>query len=744
MNQAVSALSSSAHIDELLIVDGMFCGGCASSLERRLGQLPGVVEASVDLAAGAALLRWRSGQQNADAARNVITSLGYTARRPGEEAAGDGVDAPERSLRLKFVVAMFFGMWTMLPSIGLYLDAAPNAAVAHGLAWAAAIASLPVILVCGRPFYAMAFATLRVGAAGIDALVSIGVAGAVALSVFSLAGGGADVYFEVAVALITLQLLARLIQLKVARRGRDALAQLLDLAPGKVARIATNGALEIVPVSQIAAGDLLLAEVGDTLAADGVVEGSDGLLDRHLLTGESRAIRVKTGDALCAGEVVVEGPLKLRVTGASGDRRIDALARQVRSTLMRKPDWQRRIDLVARYFLLLATIAAVIGGCVAVATGAGAIAVAERAIAVFVIACPCALSLAAPLAGLGATRRAVAAGILLRDLRVLTGAEKIRRVFLDKTGTLTEGKPVVCALKPVAGVSEGELLALAARVERHSRHPLATAIVREALARNLKLDTYGFFDRDEENHGQTPDHTRTVVGRGVRLESAATILRVGSAQWFEEEGLQCPFAEDEGFSRVWVARNDEVLGAIDLHDPLRPGARDAIEWLKSQGIAVTILSGDASKPVARIARELGVEGIARCSPEDKVSIVEDAAQGCATAFVGDGLNDGPAIAAADLGVAVENALDAARTASAATLLRGGVERVPGLLTLVSSAGGVLRQNIFGAVIYNLVAIPAALVGWVHPAVAAIAMAASSITIVLNSLRIREESLATVD
>jgi Cu+-exporting ATPase len=715
------------------MVDGMFCGGCAASLEGRLGKLDGVAEASVDLAAGAALLRWRPGKADPGAVCRAIAALGYVARRPYSASPAGAAGDPGRSLRLKFVIAIFFGMWTMLPSIALYLNAAPDAAVAHALAWSAAAASLPVIVFAGRPFYAMAFATLRVGIAGIDALVALGVLGAVTLSAVSLARGGSDVYFEVAVALITLQLLARLIQLNVARSGRDALAKLLDLAPPRVSRLDARGLLEVVPVREVSVGDVLLVEVGDTLSVDGVVERHDALLDRHLLSGESRAVRVAPGEAVCAGEVVVEGPLKMRVTASVGDRRVDMLARQVRTTLMRKPDWQRGIDAVARNFLLLATLAAVTGALLASMSGASLIGVAERALAVFVIACPCALSLAAPLAGLGASRRAVDAGMLLRDLRVLARAPKVSAVFLDKTGTLTEGRPSVSALKPADGVEARELLAVAAFVEKQSRHPLATAIVEAALAGGVPLHGEGWLPPDAVADART----HTVVAGGVRVDVAESVLRVGSAEWFSREGLLCPPLASAGLSRVWVARGDRVLGAIDLDDPLRVGARAAIEELRSKGVAVTILSGDAPEPVARLAGQLGVEGVARCSPEDKVSIVQAAvARGCVTAFVGDGLNDGPAIAAADLGVAVENALDAARTASAATLLRGGVERVPELLALVASAGRVLRQNIGGAIAYNALAVPAALAGWVHPAVAAVAMAASSLTIVLNSLRVR--------
>lgn len=707
------------------MIDGMFCGGCAATLEHRLASLPGVEQASVDLASGAALLRWHPGEADRTAAFQLVASLGYHARQPDEEPGKAARNNNERSLQLDLIIALFFGMWAMLPSIGLYLDAAPTPRIANGLAWAAAIASVPVIVYSGRAFYVMAWSTLRAGAAGIDALVALGVLGAVVLSAVSLAQGGAEVYFEVAIALITAQLLARLIQLKLARAGRDAVARLLDLAPPRVARITDDGFTEIIAVSAVGAGDLLLVEAGETVAVDGVVDSADVQVDRSLLSGESSPVRLVRGDDVCAGEVVADGPLRLRVTVPAGERRIDQLSRQVRSLLMQKPDWQRAVDTVARYFLLLAAAAAALGAALAALAGGDAVAIAERALAVFVIACPCALSLAAPLAGLGATRRAADSRILLRDLRVLTWVKQIDRLFVDKTGTLTQGRPAVTSLLPVDGTSDRELLAAAALVEKESRHPYAAAIVDAARAMKIAVVD----DRD--------DKRRTVVGGGVQLESGNGTLRVGSSEWLAAEGISVPQLNDAGATRVWVSTDHRVLGAIDLDDPLRAGAVAAINALKRSGIQVTMLSGDAEAPVARLARQLGIEGVARCSPEDKVRAIEAAnAQGAVTAFVGDGLNDAPAIAAAEFGVAVENAVDSATTASAATLVHGGVERVPELLSLVRSSSVVLRQNIVWAVLYNAVAVPAALVGWVHPAVAAIAMAASSISIVLNSARIR--------
>ncbi len=377
-------------------MEGLFCTACAATVEARLARIAGVEDAAVDFASGAALVRWAPERRDPQAVLRLVDRLGYHARRPDAPAGREGRRDPERGLRLRLAVALFFGMWTMLPSIGLYLDAAPDARVAHGLAWAAAGFSLPVVAWAGRPFYAMGLATLRAGAAGIDALVTLGVLGAVLLSALSLAGGGSDVYFEVAVALVTLQLLARIVDLRVARAGRDALARVLDLRPPQVRREAEDGRFEAVALAAVRVGDVLLVDDGDTLAVDGTVLDGDALVDRSLLTGEATPVPTGATAAVHAGERVVDGALRVRVERAAGDRRIDGLARQVRTLLTAKPPWQRVVDRVARHFLLLATAAAGLGAALALAGGAEALQAAERALAVFVVACPCALSLAAP------------------------------------------------------------------------------------------------------------------------------------------------------------------------------------------------------------------------------------------------------------------------------------------------------------------------------------------------------------
>jgi cation transport ATPase len=330
-----------------------------------------------------------------------------------------------------------------------------------------------------------------------------------------------------------------------------------------------------------------------------------------------------------------------------------------------------------------------------------------------------------------AARRGADEGILLRDLRAITSGAAVDVVFVDKTGTLTTGRPSVRALQPAPGVPAETLLRCAAMAELRSRHPFAAAIVAEARAAGLEL--------------APPARARfeNLPARGVRLSGAHGTVRVGSAAWLASEGFSLPPETPADVSRVWVARDARILGAIDLTDALRLGAAQAVTQLQALGVRVVLLSGDAPGPVEELAAQLGVEARARCTPEDKVEAVEAArAAGARTAFVGDGLNDGPAIAAAELGIAVEEALDGARTASAVALLQGGIERVPEVLALTRRARRILRQNVAWALLYNACAVPAALAGFVHPAVAAVAMALSSITVALNAQRVPRPETAS--
>jgi heavy metal translocating P-type ATPase len=667
---------------QVLVVDGMFCAACAASVESALARVPGVAEAAVNFAADAAVVRWAPRMPPApELLFDTVAKLGYSARLAGA-AGGSGRDGaspaggPGRDLAMRLVLAVFFGMWTMLPSIALYLDATSDPVAAYRLAIAAGLLAAPVILYSGLPFYRMGVATLRAGVAGIDALVTLGVAGSVVISLASLLRGSAEVYFEVPVALITLQLVARLIDWRLRRSARDAVVALLDAAGSRVTVEDVDGHRRSVALADVATGDRVRILAGQRVPVDGRVEAGAATLDRSLLTGEAAPVPVTAPDGVHAGEQVLDGSVLVVAEGVAGGRRIDALARQVRSLLAEKPPWQRAADLVARYFLWLTLPLAGLALGLGLMVGAGVTAAAARALAVLVIACPCALSLAVPLVALAASGAAARAGVVLRDLNVITGAARPTCLFVDKTGTLTGGRPAVTAVHPVPGHSTGSVLRAAAAAERDSGHPLAHAIV--AAAEEQGVTPEGIHADAKEGR------CRVTPGGGVALQRAGETLRVGSRRWLESLGLRVEItAPATAATRVFVACDDRLLGAIDLDDPPRPGVRATLERLRAGGLVPVVLSGDGEAPVRRLADALGLDARASCAPEDKVAVIREArARGDIVAFVGDGINDSTALAAADLGVAVGGATDAARAASAVTLVDGDIAVLPRLLVLL--------------------------------------------------------------
>ncbi|WP_405230290.1 heavy metal translocating P-type ATPase [Lentisalinibacter sediminis] len=718
----------SAARRDVLTVDGMFCAACAASVEAVLARQPGVASAAVNFAADAAVVEWQPGAHDTAPLVDAVRRLGYDTRLIGDDsAARSPAGDPARDLGLRLIVALFFGMWAMLPSIVLYLDVVTDPSSRYGLALAAGLFSLPVVLYAGLPFYRMGIATLRHGVAGVDALVTVGVAGSLILSGIALLSGGAEVYFEVAVALVSLQLIARLLDLRVRRKARDAVVGLLELAPTRLTVVDDDGVSRRVALKEVGPGDAVRVGTGERLAVDGRIFAGRARIDRSLLTGESDPVTLGPDDSLHAGEYVIDGACDLRVTASAGKRRIDGLARQVREMLAARPAWQRAADTVARHFLWLSVLAAAAGAALVLTAGGTPSEAAVRALAVFVIACPCALSLAAPIVGLTASAAAARRGIILRDLNAVTAAAVPDRVFIDKTGTLTLGRPGVVAVHVCGGADERQVLRAAATAEHASPHPIARALVAAAEESGMSAAALAAAAAEGELHDSP--------GRGVRWARGEGTIVVGSIDWLRAAGVDIPALPATSATRAGVARNGRLIGVVDLEDALRPGIEEGIRALRSRGLAPVILSGDGPGPVARIGARLGCEAHAGLTPEEKVRRIAQARKaGATTAFVGDGINDGPALAAADLGVAVGQATDAARSAAAVSLVEADATALPALFDLTRRARRIVRENLTWAIAYNSVAIPAAMAGWVHPAVAALAMALSSVTIVLNALR----------
>lgn len=699
----------------MLVVDGMFCASCAAAVEALLNRQPGVIAASTHFAADAAVVEWDEQLTSLETLRTAVGRLGYHVRTLSEPAA----EAQQRELRLgvRLAVAVFSGMWAMLALAGLYLGE-PSPAVAYGLALGAGVLSLPALLWSGWPFYIAGWRTLRVGAPGLDTLILLGVLLSVLLSVISLAAGRSAVYFDTALMLVTFQLIARIVDRRVRADAARRVRALLETGEGAVQRLDATGQVVSSAATEVCLGDRLLLSVGDTLRVDGLVAEGPIWVDRARLTGEAEPQILDALQPAWAGDRVIGGQGVMLATGLIGARRIDQLATQVRRLLTQKPAWQRQVDRYAQRLLPIAAMAGLAGATLALWQGASVFDAAVRALAVLVIACPCALALAVPLAATRAVSVAASQGWLFRDVDAILQFRIPEVVLLDKTGTVTEGRPVVVASHPAPGISDATLRHLGAIAARASPHPLAQALARLA-------ETAVGTGRGED-----------VPGQGLIWNDADGVTRIGSRSWLNSFGNAIP---ELGSTRTesHLVHQQRWFGSFEFEDAIRGSAPAALQALHKLGCEIVLISGDHESVVADVAHALGIEHISGQSPEAKLERVEALrAGGQRVAFCGDGVNDGPALAAADLGIAVAGATGAAQAAASVSLLAGGVEQLPRIFVLLGCSRAVMRQNLFWALAYNLAAIPLAVTGFVHPALAALAMSLSSLTVLLNTLRLR--------
>ena len=727
----------------------MFCAGCAATVERALRRIEGVDEVSVSFLSDSALVRHAPGAVAPDELARRLAALGYETRPLGEGGTrlSQGTFVREHGIRL--AVAAFFGMWIMLATIARYFADLPDPSYAWWLALASGVLALPVFAISGARFFRLGWRGLRAGVPGMESLILVATVAAVGVSVHALATGSAHVWFEVPVMLIAFQLVARLGDFGARRRAADAVRSMLDLSPERAWLVApagheeegtprsvTDAAPRRVEARSLAAGDLVESRPGERLAVDGRVVSGTGLVDAALLTGESLPVTVGPGDPVLAGTLNVDGTLRVRAEATGRERTLDRLAATVGRALGKKSDLMRAVDRVAGLLVPAIGAAAAIAFALALAAGEGPAEALARALATLVVSCPCALSLAVPLVVSGAASSAARVGVLLRDPAALEQADRIDTVLLDKTGTLTTGRLAVAALVPAPGRSEGELLGLAALAEAGSDHPLARAILRRAAERGVSPTAA------EGTSGRTPSgvavlERRERAGSGVVATLAGGgALLAGSARWLAEHGVDhgAVPVRDAARSRVLVALDGVAVGAVELADSPRADAPRLLESLRERGLRPVLASGDTPGAVAALADALGLEAHAALDPEAKRELVERLrGEGRRVAFVGDGLNDAPALAAADLGIATGGASDLARSAAALSVVEGGLGAVDAALRLAARAARTLRRNLVLASVYNAVLVPLALLGFVHPLMAVAAMAASVASVSLGSL-----------
>ena len=735
-----------------LEIGGMTCASCANRIERKLNKLDGI-SASVNYATEKARVMAPEGYDPQQLV-TTVEKAGYTAALPAPpKERSEGEDAEEsedpelRSLRQRLIGAALL----TIPVIVLSMVPALQFT---NWQWLVLTLTSPVVVWAAWPFHRAAAINLRHGATTMDTLISVGVTAAYLWSLYALflgsAGmpgmthefsltigrtdGAANIYLEVAAGVTMFILLGRYLEKRSKRQAGAALRALLDMGAKDVA-VLKDGAEVRVPVGELAEGDLFVVRPGEKIATDGVVEQGSSAVDASMLTGESVPVEVGEGDAVTGATVNAGGRLVVRATRVGADTQLARMAQMVEDAQSGKAEIQRLADRVSGIFVPIVFVIAIVVLAAWLLTGNGAEAAFTAAVAVLIIACPCALGLATPTALLVGTGRGAQMGILLKGPEVLESTRRVDTVLLDKTGTVTTGRMTLTEAVAAPDTDPAELLRRAGAVENASEHPIAQAIAQGAAARGAAgadgtlPEVTDFENLAGRGVRGTVEGARVLVGRENLLDGAAMPAELATAK---------ASAEARGETAVVVVWGGEARGVLVVADTVKPTSREAITQLKGLGLTPVLLTGDNRAVAEHIAAEVGIdEVIAEVMPEDKIAeVTRLQEQGRIVAMVGDGVNDAPALAQADLGLAMGTGTDVAIEAGDITLVRGDLRSAADAIRLSRRTLSTIKGNLFWAFAYNVAAIPLAALGLLNPMLAGAAMAFSSVFVVGNSLRLR--------
>ena len=711
-----------------LDISGMTCASCSARVEKALGKVPGVLEASVNLATEQATIQVAQGTALAELIA-AVERAGYGAALP--QAAGETAAAPSRALPDWWPVALaiVLSVPQATPMVGGLLGA-------HWMlpGWLQMALATPVQFWLGARFYRAGWKALAAGSGNMDLLVAVGTSAAYGLSAYLLFSRDDDMhlYFEASAVVITLVLLGKWLEARAKRQTTEAIRALQALRPA-TARVRMDGVDRDVPIESIRLDDLVVIRPGERVPVDGEIVEGHSQIDESMLTGESLPVDKQVGDKVTGGAINAHGLLVARTTAVGAETTLARIIRLVENAQAAKAPIQRLVDKVSAVFVPVVMGIALLTFIGWWALGGNAEVAILNAVAVLVIACPCALGLATPTAIMAGTGVAARHGILIKDAEALELAHKVGTVVFDKTGTLTDGTPHVTDTIAADGSSRQDVLAIAAGLQTGSEHPLAHAVLAEAKTATL---------------APMPARAQQAIpGRGISGEIDGTVYWLGNLRLMQDNAVATdalePAAnklEADGRTVSWLARATDrrAMGLLAFGDAVKPSAAGGIAQLKAQGITTVMLTGDNRGAAQVAAGALGIDNVvAEVLPADKSErVIQFKADGATVAMVGDGINDAPALAAADVGIAMSSGSDVAMHTAGITLMRGNPALVADAIDISRRTYAKIRQNLFWAFIYNVVGIPLAAAGLLNPVIAGAAMAFSSVSVVSNALLLK--------
>ena len=742
---------------------GMSCASCANTIEDAIRSVPGVEACNVNFGTEQATVIYDPKQTNLGIIQDAVDAAGYVAKPLKAEDLSTNNDAEQQErlaetrqllqkLWLGGIVSAILLIGSLPMMTGLSIPFIPP--WLHN-SWLQLILTSPVQLWCGRAFYINAWKALKRHAATMDTLVTVGTGAAYFYSIFAtlfptfftVPGLTADVYYETSAVIITLILLGGLLENRAKRQTSEAMRKLMGLQ-AKTARVIRNGKEIDIPISEVILEEIILVRPGEKIPVDGEIIDGSSTIDEAMVTGESLPVKKQPGDEVIGATINKTGSFKFRTTRVGKDTFLAQIVQLVQQAQGSKAPIQRLADQVTGWFVPVVITIAIATFILWYNLMGNATMALITTVGVLIIACPCALGLATPTSIMVGTGKGAENGILIKAAESLELAHKLQAIVLDKTGTITQGKPTVTHFLTVNGTAhsnELKLLQFAASVERNSEHPLAEAVVQYAQSQSVEVTEAQEFE--------------AIAGSGVQAYVSHQWVQIGTHRWMTELGIDTKALQQEwerleylGKTVVWLAIDGNIEGIIAISDAVKPSSANAIRTLQKMGLEVVMLTGDNRRTAEVIAREVGIKRvIAEVRPDQKVAQIENLqAEGKIVAMVGDGINDAPALAQADVGMAIGTGTDVAIAASDITLISGDLQGIVTAIQLSRATMQNIKQNLFFAFVYNVAGIPIAagilfpVFGWLlSPIIAGAAMAFSSVSVVTNALRLRNFRPKTV-